>query len=101
LFEDTSLSNRLSLAKRFFDYMHAAVPQLCIAYPEYIKVNEQYEIAALLEETTPEQIAASLTQMLQDKEYYHRLQQNCLKAREVYCWQEQEKTLISTYKKLE
>jgi glycosyltransferase involved in cell wall biosynthesis len=101
LFEDTSLSNRLSLANRFFDYMHAAVPQLCIAYPEYIKVNEQYEIAALLEEATPEQIGASLTQLLQDKEYYHRLQQNCLKAREIYCWQEQEKTLISTYKNLE
>ena len=39
LFEDTSLSNRLSLANRFFDYMHSGIPQLCNHYPEYEKIN--------------------------------------------------------------
>ncbi len=100
LFEDTSLSNRLSLANRFFDYMHYGVPQLCIKYPEYERVNAQFEIATLLENPTPETIAAALNQLLNDREYYNRLQQNCLKAREKYCWQEETKTLVSTYKKL-
>jgi glycosyltransferase involved in cell wall biosynthesis len=101
LFEDTSLSNKLSLANRFFDYMHHGVPQLCMAYPEYVRVNAGYEIACLIPDSRPETIAHALNKLLTDDEYYTRLQQNCLKAREVYCWQEQAKTLIETYKKLE
>src|SRR6185312_9091025 len=80
LFEDTSLSNRLSLANRFFDYMHNGVPQLCIKYPEYERINEVYEVACLIDDPTPENIAAALNKMLEDTEYYDRLQQNCLKA---------------------
>ena len=100
LFEDTSLSNRLSLANRFFDYMHYGVPQLCIKYPEYEKINAQYEIASLVANPTPETIAAALNQLLEDEAYYKKLQTNCLAAREQYCWQQEEKTLLHTYKKL-
>ncbi len=100
LFEDTSLSNRLSLANRFFDYMHNGVPQLCIKYPEYEKVNTTFEVAALIDDVSPERIAARLNELLEDEVYYKQLQGNCLKAREVYCWQEEEKTLSGIYKRL-
>jgi len=100
LFEDTSLSNRLSLANRFFDYMHSGVPQLCIAYPEYIRVNSEYEIARLIEDVTPDSIATALNSMLKDDEYYNRMQHNCMAAREKYCWQEQAKTLLEVYRNL-
>lgn len=100
LFEDTSLSNRLSLANRFFDYMHSGVPQLCMKYPEYESVNAEYEIAILLDEATPEKIAEALERLLTDEEYYKHLQANCLMAREKYCWQEQAKTLLSIYDQL-
>lgn len=98
LFENTSMSNRLSLANRFFDYMHSGVPQLCNEYPEYERVNEQFEVATLISELTPEHIAAALNKMLTDEYYYKKLQQNCLEAREKYCWQEEEKKLIEVYK---
>lgn len=97
LFEETSLSNRLSLANRFFDYMHFAVPQLCIKYPEYEKINARFEIATLIEDTTPANIASSLNRLLTDNTYYTQLQNNCLLAREKYCWQEEAKTLLKTY----
>lgn len=97
LFESTSLTNRLSLANRFFDYMHNAVPQLCIKYPEYEKINAHYEVASLIDNPTAESIGAALNKLLTDEEYYKRLQNNCLKARQVYCWQEETKTLLSTY----
>lgn len=98
LFEDTSLSNRLSLANRFFDYMHYGVPQLCIKYPEYERINSQYEVASLIDNPTPEKIAAALNKMLEDGGYYLQLQQNCLQAREKYCWQEEEKKLLDIYR---
>ena len=100
LFEDTSLSNRLSLANRFFDYMHYGVPQLCIKYPEYERINSQYEVASLIADPTPETIAEALNKLLENDLYYLWLQQNCLKAREKYCWQEEEKKLLDIYKGL-
>jgi glycosyltransferase involved in cell wall biosynthesis len=100
LFEDTSLSNRLSLANRFFDYMHYGVPQLCIKYPEYERINARYEVASLVENPTPENIAGALNRLLNDEAYYQRLQQNCLAARQKYCWQEEEKKLLDIYSNL-
>lgn len=100
LFEDTSLSNRLSLANRFFDYMHNGVPQICNRYEEYEYVNSEFEIATLIAHPTPENIAAALNKLLHDETYHKQLQQNCLPAREKYCWQHEAKTLLDFYDNL-
>lgn len=100
LFVATSRSNELSLANRFFDYMHAGVPQLAMAYPEYEAINREFEVAALLQDVTPETVATALNRLLQDDAHYSRLQSECLKAREVYCWQREEECLLSVYDKV-
>lgn len=101
LFNAVSKSNVLSLANRFFDYMHHGVPQLCMNFPEYQKINKTYEIANLIDYPVSEHsIANALNKMIEDKGYYDRLKTNCLLAREKYCWQEEEKTLLSVYKQL-
>lgn len=100
LFVATSRSNELSLANRFFDYMHNGVPQLCVAYPEYERINEQFEIAKLIKDVTPKNIAAALNEMIEDEVQYKKMQQYCLKAREEYCWQNEEVRLLSVYRKL-
>ncbi len=100
LFVATSRSNELSLANRFFDYMHSGVPQLAPCYPEYERINNEFEIARLVKDITPESIARALNHMLHDEAYYNRLQQNCMQAREVYCWQEEEKRLLNVYQNL-
>lgn len=100
LFEAVGPSNRLSMANRFFDYMHSGVPQLCMAYPEYEKVNARFEIANLITEPSIDHIRAALTRLINDQEYHKRLQQNALKAREVYCWQQEEIRLINVYREL-
>jgi glycosyltransferase involved in cell wall biosynthesis len=97
LFEATGPSNKMSLANRFFDYLHSGVPQLCMKYPEYERINNEFEVAHLIDEPTPEKIAAGLNLLLSDQTYYSRLQQNCLAAREKYCWQAEEKTLLKVY----
>ncbi len=100
LFEARSLSNLYSLANRFFDYMHAAVPQLAGAYPEYEAINRDFEIASLLTEVTPESIAAALNRLLEDKAYADKLRENCLRAREVYNWQAEEARLLGIWEKV-
>lgn len=100
LFEAIGPSNRLSMANRFFDYMHSGVPQLCMAYPEYEKVNAQFEIARLITEPTVDNIAEAVNKLVSDDAYHRKLQENALKAREVYCWQEEEKRLLQVYERL-
>jgi glycosyltransferase involved in cell wall biosynthesis len=100
LFEAIGPSNRLSMANRFFDYMHSGVPQLCMAYPEYEKVNSRFEIAALIDEPSAGNIAAALNRLIGDESYRKRLSANALEARKVYCWQEEEKQLLEVYRRL-
>ena len=97
LFENNGRSNYLSLANRFSDYIHAGIPQLCVNYPVYRELNNQYNIALLIDELSPANIAAGLNKLLTDKHLYSTLQSNCLKAREVLNWQVEEKTLTSFY----
>lgn len=99
LFDDKGLSNYYSLANRFFDYVHAAVPQLCINFPVYREINNEVEIAVLINDTGKENIANQLNNLLSNEVLYERLQQNCLKARDIFNWQNEEKKLISFYKK--
>lgn len=93
-------SNHYSMANRFFDYMHHGVPQLCNDYPEYRKVNEEYGIGILIDNTDPKTISTALNKLLNDEQLHQQLSQGAMKAREQYNWQEEEKKLISFYKKL-
>lgn len=88
LFTNEGKSNYLSMANRFFDYMHSCIPQLCMAYPEYVKVNKRYEISYLIPDTNVSTIANALNELLSNKELHTRLKENCIKAREEYCWRE-------------
>lgn len=100
LFDDAGLSNYYSLANRFFDYLHAGIPQLCVSYPVYKEINDKYHIAALTEDTSEKNIAATLNNLLVNEVEYKTLQQNCLLARQELNWQQEEKKLIQFYKDL-
>jgi glycosyltransferase involved in cell wall biosynthesis len=97
LFDKEGISNYFSLANRFSDYFHAGLPQLCVDYPVYREINNQYQIAVLIHDLEPGTIAGGLNKLLNDEQLYKELQQNCLKARTILNWQEEEKKLISFY----
>lgn len=98
LFENNGLSNYLSLANRFFDYIMAGIPQVAMAYPSYQAINNEFEVALLIPDTSPKTIARALNLLSTDVVLYERLQQNCIKARTILNWQEEEKKLIAFYK---
>jgi glycosyltransferase involved in cell wall biosynthesis len=100
LFENNGLSNYLSLANRFFDYIHAGVPQICVNYPAYREINNLCEVAVLIDDLCPETIARNCNRLLSDEDLYARLQENCLKARELFNWQNEEKKLLDFYYKI-
>jgi glycosyltransferase involved in cell wall biosynthesis len=100
LFDKTGLSNYYSLANRFFDYLHAGIPQLCVDYPAYEEINKEYSVAVLIKDISAENIATQLNSLLNNGTLYDTLQKNCLKAAAILNWQQEEKKLLSFYHQL-
>jgi glycosyltransferase involved in cell wall biosynthesis len=100
LFDRRGLSNYYSLANRFFDYMHAGIPQLAMNYPAYREINNCYPIAVLIDEPGIREVADALNELLTNPELYQSLSEGCKQARLHYNWQEEEKILIRLYQQL-
>ena len=100
LFEAEGHNQYHSLANRFFDYMMAGIPQLCVDYPEYRAIQDQWEIALLIPNTQTETIAQGLNKLLDDRVLYQRLKENCIQARAVLNWESEEKVLLAFYNRI-
>ncbi len=100
LFDAAGLSNYYSLANRFFDYMHAGVPQLCVNYPVYREIIERFPFALLIDNLDSDNIADNINLLLNDRDLYNQMHKACLLAREQLNWQTEEKTLVNVYQNL-
>jgi glycosyltransferase involved in cell wall biosynthesis len=96
----TGHNQYLSLANKFFDYIQSGIPQLTMNFREYRKINDEFEVAILLDDLSAESIADSLNLLLENDELYSRLKENCEKARKIYNWQNEEKKLLNFYNHL-
>jgi glycosyltransferase involved in cell wall biosynthesis len=85
--EKTGLNQYFALPNKFFDYIHAGLPQVTMDYPEYRKINAQHEVAILIDDLSPERIAAAINKLLHDDVLHTRLRQNCLEQRIKLTWQ--------------
>lgn len=97
IFENKGLNQYQSLSNRFFDYIMACVPQLCVNYPEYKKINDKYRIAYIIDDVKEQTIANALNELLTDEKLYNRLRENCIAARKKLNWQNEEQKLLSFY----
>ena len=97
LVEHIGLNQYYSLANKFFDYLHNDVPQVTMNFPEYKKINDEYEVAVLIDDLKIETIVMALNNLLNDEILYKRLQQNCSTAKQQLNWQQEEKKLLHFY----
>jgi glycosyltransferase involved in cell wall biosynthesis len=95
--DGTGLNNYLSLNNKFFDYIHAALPQVAMDFPEFRKINDAYGVAVLVPEPEVNAIAAAINGLLEKKDHYDQLKMNCIRARVVLNWQSEEKKLVKFY----
>jgi hypothetical protein len=98
LFERESANNYLSLANRFFDYIHAGTPQVCVDFPAYRKINDTYKVACLIPNTEPETISRVINELMTNHVQWEQMHQNCLSAAPHLSWQQEENKLIAFYK---
>lgn len=96
LLENNSLNYYYSLANKFFDYIQAEIPQICMNFPEYKILNKEYEVA-LLVKNLDKQILVKAIKNLDNENFYTSLKNNCRKAKNIYNWENEEKKLITIY----
>ncbi|GAB3204250.1 glycosyltransferase involved in cell wall biosynthesis [Pontibacter aydingkolensis] len=99
LLENKGLSYYYSLANKFFDYVHAGVPQLVIDFPEYRQLNEKYKVG-LLTSLDVKELRGKLALLLTDEQLYQTLTANCLEAKQELNWQHEEQKLLRFYEEL-
>lgn len=95
--ENKGLSYYYSLANKFFDYVHAGVPQITMNFPEYQALNAQYEVAVMLDVLSPETIVSAVRQLLDDPETYARLQRETQIARQAWNWEKESAVLLQLW----
>ncbi|MEQ9186832.1 MAG: glycosyltransferase [Cryomorphaceae bacterium] len=100
LFSARGLHHQHSLANRFFDYVHAGIPQIAINHTEYRNFNEEYDIALLIDGARVSNIQQALLKLQTNATLYSRLKDNCSRAAKENNWQNESKTLIQLYQSI-
>ena len=96
--EDKGLSYQYSLANKFLDYIQAGVPQICTQFIEYQRLNDEFNVAILIDKTDRLLLVNALNLLLNDTVSYRTLQQNCIGAAAVLNWEIEEKKVIEFYR---
>lgn len=96
LSENLGLSYYYSLNNKYFDYIHAGIPAITNAFPEYLALNEKYETGVFVN-FVKEELIESVKLLLDDKELYDKLKKNCFLAAQDLNWVNEEKKLKGVY----
>ena len=102
LLENIGLSYYYSLANKFFDYVHAGIPQVLVDFPEYRALNDQFDVAELVADLQPATLAAALNRLLPggDAAHYQHPAANCRRAAPQLSWQHEERELLRLWQAL-
>lgn len=98
LLTDEGLSYRYSLANKFFDYVHAGIPQICIDFQEYKWLNQEFEVAVLTSLEVSHLRAA--TELISMPVIQENCRHNAKNASLKWNWEKESAELISLYQKL-
>ncbi|MDZ4844067.1 MAG: glycosyltransferase [Chitinophagales bacterium] len=97
LLENKGLSYYYSLANKFFDYINHGVPSLNMGFPEYKKINAQFDVSLLLKDLSAQAIVEAVYSLKENPALYEQLRKNCIEAREELNWEREEQKLLNLY----
>lgn len=97
LLQNKGLNYYYSLANKSFDYIQALVPSINMDFPEYQKIKKEHEVALLIPDLKMETIQKAILELLNNKERYNELVENCKIAKEEYIWEKEVQKLFYSY----
>ncbi|MEN0050523.1 MAG: glycosyltransferase [Bacteroidota bacterium] len=93
LLENKGLSYYYSLANKAFDYVQAGIPSIHMNFPEYQRLNEEYEVFSLVPDLEISTLQKAIQRLIDDVEYYRKLKRNCERAAVEWNWEKEEELL--------
>jgi hypothetical protein len=99
LLEERSLNYYYSLANKFFDYIHAGVPSIHMAFPEYEARISEFPVGITIEDLTPSTISKAVNDLYHDSNKYNQIKDACKKAAQIWTWQNEAPKWSSILKK--
>ena len=101
LLENKGLSYYYSLANKAFDYIQAGLPSVQMDFPEYRKLNEDWQVFELVADLNVEILRRAIRKLLHDVTHYRTLHENCQKAARELNWEKEADKLLALYESLE
>lgn len=98
--EKESLNDYYSLPNKFFDAIHAQLPSIHMAYPEYQHIVSKYPCAILIDEVRVEAIVNAVRFLDEHPEVWAELVEGCRKASAAFTWEKETQKLIQIYHSL-
>ena len=93
LLEDYSLSYYYSLANKFFDYLHAGIPQICIDFPEYQQMIHQHKVGCL-SPFNLEKLCHYMHELMENKNTYSKMKIAIKEAQQAWTWDKEQQKLL-------
>jgi glycosyltransferase involved in cell wall biosynthesis len=100
LLQNKGLNYYYSLANKFFDYVMAEKPSICMDFPEYRLHCQEFETAVLIPDLNKDSIINAIESLCQNDAQHQKIRENCQKAKLVWNWENEEKKLITMYHNL-
>ena len=97
LLENKGQSYYFSLANKFFDYVQARVPVLTMNFPEYAALNQEFPVAVLVNDLSPNLIAQTILALAADDAARTRLIAACDAAAGVWNWERESRVLLGVW----
>lgn len=95
---DHSLSIRKCLPNKFFEYLMAGLPVLSSELEAVAEAIETYGVGRIAPSLAPRELAASINDMLADREGLARMSANALAiARQEFYWEKESQKLLHLY----
>lgn len=87
LLDGSSLSYSMSLANKFFDYMHAGLPSVNMPFAEYKRIIARHEVGIFVNHLEPAHLAGVVQENLDNPARWVKMHQACLSAAKEFSWQ--------------
>lgn len=94
--ENAGMSYYLSLNNKCFDYIHAGLPSLINPFPEYLTINDMYNVGVITHPTVSD-IVAHANELLTNEALHENLHRNCIAASQKLNWETESQILIKLY----
>ncbi|MBN8702609.1 MAG: glycosyltransferase [Bacteroidetes bacterium] len=98
--KDTCLNYKYSLPNKIFDYIQAQTPVLTSNLIELRKVVDAYQVGTCVQTVAPKEISDAINSIFVNKQQLLIWKQNCIKAAEELCWENEQKKLIEVFEKV-